>query len=197
MGLDLGSPPCTHSERNTNLKSWISSFDALSDLDKPTANGDVEYTKNPDNDFLDFVRESSNKTNLHITPYASKKDMEIIHCVKPGGNYMDVPDSIATKRILYFKKTGGRTTTYGRLDPKKPAYTLNTYFDRPNIGCNIHYHDDRMLTIREGMRLQSFPDSFNLYSSTKRNYYVQVGNAVPPLLSLALAKHLKYILKNY
>jgi Site-specific DNA methylase len=162
----------------------------------PTADGKVEYTKEPDCDFLNFVRGDLDKTNLHITPYASKKDMEIIKCVKPGGNYMDVPDSIATKRILYFKKTGGRTTTYGRLDPEKPAYTLNTYFDRPNIGCNIHYNDDRMISIREGMRLQSFPDSFDLCSSSKRNYYVQVGNAVPPLLGLAWAKHLKNILKH-
>jgi len=51
-----------------------------------------------------------------------------------------------------------------------------------------------MITIREGLRFQSFPDNFIIYSSNKRNYYVQVGNAVPPLLSKAWAKHLiKYI----
>jgi DNA (cytosine-5)-methyltransferase 1 len=109
---------------------------------------------------------------------------------------MDVPDEIATSRILYFKRTGGRTTTYGRLDPNQPNYTLNTYFDRPNIGCNIHYAENRMITIREGLRFQSFPDDFEVLSSTKRNYYVQVGNAVPPLVSQAWARHIKGSLNN-
>jgi DNA (cytosine-5)-methyltransferase 1 len=61
--------------------------------------------------------------------------MKIIRAVKPGGNYMDIPDEIATRRINNFKMTGGRTTTYGRLDPDMPAYTLNTHFSRPNVGC--------------------------------------------------------------
>ena len=103
---------------------------------------------------------------------------------------MDIPDSVSTKRIMYFKSTGGRTTTYGRLDPEKPNYTINTHFNRPNIGCNIHYEEDRMITIREGLRFQSFPDDFQLVSKNQRNYYVQVGNAVPPLLSKAWAEHL-------
>jgi DNA (cytosine-5)-methyltransferase 1 len=52
-----------------------------------------------------------------------------------------------------------------------------------------------MITVREGLRLQSFPDDFELISSNKRNYYVQVGNAVPPLLGEAWAKQLKKYLK--
>ena len=107
---------------------------------------------------------------------------------------MDVPDNIATTRILNFKKTGGRTTTYGRLDPSMPAYTLNTHFNRPNVGCNIHYRENRLITVREGLRLQSFPDNFELLSKNKRNYYVLVGNAVPPKLGMAWAKHLKQYL---
>ncbi|MFY8187260.1 MAG: DNA cytosine methyltransferase [Flavobacterium sp.] len=48
-----------------------------------------------------------------------------------------------------------------------------------------------MITIRDGLRFQSFPDDFQLISKTQRNYYVQVGNAVPPLLSKAWADHFK------
>lgn len=44
--------------------------------------------------------------SLHIIPYASKKDMGLINCILPGGNYADVPNEIATTRILNFKKTG-------------------------------------------------------------------------------------------
>lgn len=196
LGIDISEPPKTHNENGLNKKRWVSSFEALSDLPEPSDNGFVTtYRKKPDNEFMMKMRNSGH-TTLHKIPYASDKDREIISYVKPGGNYWDVPDSVATRRILYFKKTGGRTTTYGRLEPHKPGYTLNTYFDRPNIGCNIHYEFDRMITIREGLRLQSFPDDFDLKSSTKRNYYLQVGNAVPPLLSLAWARHLKKFLQN-
>ena len=48
-----------------------------------------------------------------------------------------------------------------------------------------------MVLRRRYERLQSFPDNYSLFSSNKRNYYVQVGNAVPPLLGLAWANHLK------
>lgn len=108
--------------------------------------------------------------------------------IRPGGNYTDVPDEVATTRILNFKKTGGRTTTYGRLKADMPAYTLNTHFNRLNVGCNIHYKYRRLISLREGLRIQSFPDSFIVYSSNKRNYYVQIGNAVPPILGQVWAE---------
>ncbi|MCX2678850.1 DNA cytosine methyltransferase [Galbibacter sp. EGI 63066] len=197
FGVDITAPSQTHYENESNKKKWISSYEAISDLESPTDDGIVKYRNSPMCDYQKLMRKNSDNTTLQITPYSSPTDKEIIKHVKPGGNYMDVPDEVSTKRIMYFKSTGGRTTTYGRLDPKKPNYTLNTHFNRPNIGCNIHYEEDRMITIREGLRFQSFPDDFHLISKTKRNYYVQVGNAVPPLLSKAWAEHLfEYLIEK-
>ncbi len=190
LGTDITAPTQTHFDNVPDKKQWISSFEAISDLESPTENGNIKYKQEPICDYQSLMRKNSNETTLQIIPYSSPTDKEIIKHVKPGGNYMDIPDEVSTKRIMYFKSTGGRTTTYGRLDPEKPNYTLNTHFNRPNIGCNIHYNEDRMITIREGLRFQSFPDDFHLISKTKRNYYVQVGNAVPPLLSKAWAEHL-------
>ena len=64
------------------------------------------------------------------------------------------------------------------------------------IECNATVLEglNRLVTIREGLRLQSFPDNYNIISRNKRNYYLQVGNAVPPLLSISWAKHLKKFL---
>lgn len=206
LGINITRPNPTHSETSGNnlnkwvpsgtgnLERWVSAFEAISDLGEPSKSGKVKYANGPSGNFQKLMRKGSKCTDLHIIPYASKKDTEMIKHVRPGGNYLDIPDDVATKRVLKIKRTGGRTTNYGRLNPEMPCYTLNTYFDRPNVGCNIHYGVDRMITIREGLRLQSFPDSFEVCSSSRRNYYVQVGNAVPPLLSFAVAKQLKSVL---
>ena len=197
LGLTITQPPQMYFEDSKSGKKWITSYDAISDLEAPSENGITGYTCKPQSDYQRLMRTNAKKTSLHFIPYASPTDKQIMKFVKPGGNYMDIPDEFSTKRIMYFKSTGGRTTTYGRLDPNKPNYTINTHFNRPNIGCNIHYKEDRMITIREGLRFQSFPDDFELISSNKRNYYIQVGNAVPPLLSRAWADHLfEYLKRN-
>ena len=190
--IKIEEPPATHSQNGDGKITWVSSMDALDDLGDPCDSGVSKYSKKPKGEFQSLMRDSdSDAVNQHFTPYASEKDTELMQYIPPGGNYTDVPDHVATTRILNFKKTGGRTTTYGRLHPEMPSYTINTHFNRLNVGCNIHYRDRRIVSIREGLRLQSFPDSFYLTSKTKRNYYVQVGNAVPPLLGKAWAKHLK------
>ena len=60
-----------------------------------------------------------------------------------------------------------------------------------NVGCNIHYREDRLITVREALRLQSFPDSYVVVSSSKQGRNLIVGNAVPPMLAEVMAKELK------
>jgi DNA (cytosine-5)-methyltransferase 1 len=113
--------------------------------------------------------------------------MQIVQHIPPGGNYTDIPDSISTGRVMKFKETGGRTTTYGRLHPEQPSYTINTYFRRPNVGCNFHYSEPRLITPREAMRLQSMPDHWELVFSSQDARNALIGNAVPPLMGHAIA----------
>lgn len=121
----------------------------------------------------------------------SDTDQRLVSFIPPGGNYRDVPDEHATQRILNFKRMGGRTTTYGRLHKKRPSFTVNTYFRRPNVGSNFHYSEDRLITVREAMRLQAIPDRFEIApggAQDARN--ALVGNAVPPILAHAVAREL-------
>jgi len=53
----------------------------------------------------------------------------------------------------------------------------------------IHPLQDRLISIREAARLQSFPDWFR-FSGTTSQQYQQIADAVPPLLAKALAAHL-------
>jgi len=57
----------------------------------------------------------------------------------------------------------------------------------------LHYRFNRQLTVRELARLSSFPDKFVFLGST-RDQKGQIGNAVPPLLALALAKEIRKVL---
>jgi DNA (cytosine-5)-methyltransferase 1 len=117
----------------------------------------------------------------------SDTDRRLIAVIPPGGNYSDVPDDLATPRILRFKKTGGRTTTYGRLHPDRPAYTINTYFRRPNVGCHFHYAQERLITAREAMRFQALPDAMELSYTRADQRNALIGNAVPSLMARAIA----------
>jgi DNA (cytosine-5)-methyltransferase 1 len=109
---------------------------------------------------------------------------------------MDIPRDVPSKRIQRLQRDGGHTTCYGRLKADEPAYTINTYFSRPNVGCNIHYSENRLISVREALRLQSFPDSFVLIAKNKQKKGMIVGNAVPPLLAFSLAKSVKRFLKE-
>lgn len=75
---------------------------------------------------------------------------------------------------------------YGRLAWDKPSITITHYSRNPASGRFVHPSQDRWLTIRESARLQSFPDDFKFIWSID-SIYKQIGEAVPPLFSCAVA----------
>lgn len=122
----------------------------------------------------------------------SELDLEIIKSVPQGGNWKNIPDKTIekSKRLMKIRETGGRTTLYGRIDYTNPSYTITTYFNRPGNGCYIHPTQDRVLTTREGARIQCFPDDYYFYGN-QRDILNQIGNAVPPLMGYLIAKKIK------
>ena len=74
------------------------------------------------------------------------------------------------------------------MDSSLPSLTIDTghrnYF---------HYKENRIPTVRESARIQSFSDDFEFLGS-KTSQYKQVGNAVPPKLAFILATELKEFL---
>ncbi len=124
----------------------------------------------------------------HTTFKLSDLDIEMVKNVPQGGNWKDIPMEVVkkSKRLERITKTGGRTTLYGRIDYSKPAYTITTYFNRPGNGTYVHPHFNRVISVREAARIQSFPDDYYFYGN-KTQLLNQVGNAVPPLLAYQIA----------
>ena len=86
----------------------------------------------------------------------------------------------------------------GRMEWDKPSLTIRTEFFKPEKGRYLHpqwdTHDpdkcvNRPIGHWEGARLQSFPDDF-VWCGSKIEIAKQIGNAVPPLLAEAVARHL-------
>lgn len=133
-------------------------------------------------------------TTNHTAGKLSELDIQMIRTIPPGGNWKNIPESIPSKRLKqiresYARGEGSRSTYYGRLRWDRPAYTISTYFNRPGNGCHIHPSEERLITVREAARLQSFPDWYHFYG-TQVEVQKQVGNAVPPLLAYSVAKRL-------
>ncbi len=82
---------------------------------------------------------------------------------------------------------------YGRMRWDSPAPTITARFDSFSRGRFGHPELDRSITLREGARLQTFPDDF-IFSGTKVQVAKQVGNAVPPNLAYAVARQLYHFI---
>jgi DNA (cytosine-5)-methyltransferase 1 len=130
----------------------------------------------------------------HEAPGFSDLEREMVAGIPPGGSWQDIPDGLSARVDQIRRRSRERglvhTTYYGRLRWEAPSYTINTYFSRIGNGCFVHPSQDRLLSLREGARLQSFEDRVK-FQGSKRARYEQIGNAVPPLLSHALAQTLE------
>lgn len=90
---------------------------------------------------------------------------------------------------LYRKNFGN---TFKRLDRNKPSLTMVPGHNAFPIHPWLH----RSLTVREAARLQTFPDDYE-FCGARQKQCMQVGNAVPIILSKAWAEHIKSMLDAY
>lgn len=124
-----------------------------------------------------LMRLRSSEVKNHIAAVHSKKVKDIISLVPDGGNYKDLPEHYRNSRNFHVAWT--------RFNSQKPAPTIDTGHRH-----HFHYKYNRVPTVRECARLQSFPDDF-VFLGNKTQQFRQVGNAVPPLMAQAIAEQLK------
>lgn len=173
-------PPATHGE---GRKPYVTLKDAIGDL--PALKSGEEshnYAGEATNEFLAFVRENSGAyVEEHSAPKNGAHLIQIMQTLQDGQSKNDLPEEIRPK--------SGYGNTYAKLWWNKPSTTITRNFACPSSSRCIHPRDSRAMSIREGARLQSFPDDYKFYGSdsVKR---LEIGNAVPPLLSIAIAKQM-------
>ena len=80
-----------------------------------------------------------------------------------------------------------RTDHTDRIHPEKPAGTVLVGSAAGGGRPHIHPYQPRVITVREGARLQSFPDWY-VFHGTGTAQYRQIGNAVPPLMAYEVGK---------
>ena len=127
---------------------------------------------------------------LHRCSNHKRSTIDVIAQVPHDGGSR--PDGIGPKCL---DKIKGFYDVYGRLSWDRPSITITQYARNPASGRFSPPEQNRGLTIREAARLQSFPDGYQWEGSLGENFK-QIGEAVPPLLSLAIATQIALSLKE-
>lgn len=164
-------------------KEKVSVADAISDIAEiekeaiQSAQGTVFELKNTKSKYQKSMQRKDKKIYNHLIYYPTENVQKMISYVPEGGNWRYVPPE------LFKSQRDNRHSNYlKRLESKSQSVTIDT-------GHNVYFHPkfNRVPTIRESARLQSFPDNF-IFLGNKGQQFRQVGNAVPPLLAEAIAR---------
>ena len=124
----------------------------------------------------------------HKADRLSPKNLERIQSIVEGQGRDSLPETL---QLNCHKGTDHRhLDTYGRMAWDKPSPTITARFDSFSRGRFGHPVLDRTITLREGARLQTFPDDFE-FLGTKVEVARQIGNAVPPVLAEKIAEKIK------
>lgn len=168
------------------LKKYVTCEDAISDLPPISNPNEImeenNYISEPLTEYQKMIRNTATTVYNHIATKHNEKTIEIIKMVPDGGNYKNLPKDLWNTRKVNIAWT--------RMNSKKPSFTIDTGHNH-----HFHYKENRVPTVRESARIQSFDDSFVFYG-TKTSQLKQVGNAVPPLVAKAIALKIKEMLKN-
>lgn len=141
----------------------------------------------PKTEYQKYLRRKDNKVVNDEIRYPAEIVQKRISYVKQGENWERVPSELWPSQ-----RNNRHSSAYRRLEENKVSVTVDTGNNHSNY---FHPLFNRIPTIREGARLQSFPDSFE-FIGNRSEQYRQVGNAVPPLLSKAIADALLRMLNN-
>ncbi len=136
------------------------------------------YAAVPDTAYQAERRLGSGVAHNHFPWPLTERQLRRMRLLGEGQGVLHLPPDLQTK--------GSYGSAYRRLQADAQALTLTTWLFHPGSGMFTHPFADRVLTIREAARLQSFQDTFR-FTGRYHAQCRQVGNAVAPLVAFHLA----------
>ncbi len=164
---------------------YVTCRQAISDLPSRENESGKEtdvYENTAETDYQKKMRGKCTVLYNHVATAHKQFVKDTIALVPEGGNYKNLPAGWGKSRNFH--------EAWTRYDGNKPSRTIDTGHRN-----HFHYQYNRIPTVRENARLQSFPDDF-IFVGTRTQQNRQVGNAVPPLLGYALGKKLMEIIRD-
>lgn len=148
--------------------------------------GLLPYRKPAGGAYQAELRSASGMVGNNVCRVSNSRAKEIFSHMGPGDRYMDLPPHV--RRILPFREDIFHDRLK-RLALDEPSWTVLAHIGMDGY-MYIHPSEDRTLSVREAARLQSFDDDF-VFTGNMREQYIQVGNAVPPLMGAKIAAQVK------
>jgi DNA (cytosine-5)-methyltransferase 1 len=153
----------------------------LGHLDEPEGNGDLVQSATI------FPRIAKGDP-LHVWPVPTDLALTRMNLIPPRGDKRDVLRIAPHLSPPSWARVGAQATdVWGRVDPDKPTNTLRCRFQNPSTGRYIHPTENRVLSLREGARIQGVPDTWR-FLGDRTSIARQIGNGVPVALSRAVAQ---------
>ena len=152
---------------------------------------DVNYDENHNNPYLDLINNNRKIPYLynHKARYCNDNNYEIYKRLNQGD---DATDEKIKDIMLYSHRNHIFKDKYFKLYDDIPCRTITAHLKV--VGhSHIHPFQIRSITPREAARVQSFPDDYFFWGSYTKTY-MQIGNAVPPVMARGIAKIIKKLL---
>lgn len=154
---------------------------------------DVNEFNGLENEYLRLINDNRRMDLVfnHKARYCSPVNHEIYRRLEPGD---DATNEKIADIFPYAHRNDKFKDKYFRLYADRPCRTITAHL-RADCHSHIHPVEARTLTPREAARVQSFPDDY-LFLGPYLKTYIQIGNAVPPLMARGIAKALIELIKE-
>ena len=173
--------------RNKNPRTVYDAIGDLPIISDGCRDDELPCSKNENlTEYQLLVRNKTGVVRNNICRVSNERAKRIFRYMEQGSRYMDLDSEI--RKILPFREDIFHDRLK-RLDMSKPSWTVLAHIGMDGY-MYIHPTQNRTLSVREAARIQSFRDSF-IITGNMREQYVQVGNAVPPLLAQAIGNCLR------
>lgn len=129
----------------------------------------------------------------HGARYQNERDLELYALLKPGEDSVHAIERYGREDLMRYRRDVF-DDKYARLRGNSPSKTIVAHLAKDGNGY-IHPLQTRSITPREAARLQSFHDRY-VFCGSPSDQWVQIGNAVPPVMAQAIAGSFMSILRR-